>query len=282
MAGKGLLFFTHVLKAGGTSVEAALRRALGVRHMAVDPPTGWIYTLADFRRDRRLNPFARSYASHWLRPFVDFGDFTPRIVWHTMLREPVDRYRSHRQHHVERLGVRSSFEEWSSDPILRNWQVRQIAGEDDVDAAIQILEERYRFVGLLERFAESIVLMRDRLAVPALSLEPDPVHNAARSNRVKEQVDAEMERHAQTVQDLNAGDLRLYRHVQDHLYARQVDEYGAARLEADVKRAKQRRDSLAALLRSNSHLLFRRFCHIPIQRRRAAAAAREGREDVRR
>src|SRR5690606_24438870 len=76
----GLLYcFSHVQKAGGTTVEAVMRRNLGIRHMVVDPRLGWIYRETDLRADLRLNPLARNLCSHWLRPFVRFGDLEERM-----------------------------------------------------------------------------------------------------------------------------------------------------------------------------------------------------------
>jgi hypothetical protein len=282
VATKRFLFFTHILKAGGTSVEAALRGALGVRHLAVDPPVGWIYSPEDFRADRRINPFAWSYSSHWLRPFIDFGPYDSRIEWHTMFREPVARFRSHRQHHVERFGNRKPFERWADSRLLRNWQTRQIAGEEDVVAARQILEEKYRFVGILERFEESLILMRDQLRLPSLPFDPASIHNPARSDRVKEQVREEVQRHADQVADANALDLELYRYVEGVLFPRQIELYGQDRMRNDLTHVRTDGRPIMSAVRSRTNLLFRRIIHIPLQRRRARVAARSGRPDARR
>lgn len=276
------LFFTHVLKAGGTSIEAALRRTLGIRHMAVDPPTGWIYTAADFAFDRRLNPLARSFSSHWLRPFVSFGAFDDRITWFTMLREPLNRYRSHRQHHIERFRSRKSFQAWAADPILRNWQTRQIAGEEDVLAAKQILRERYRVVGLLERMDASLLLFRHALGLPQLPIAPRQIHNGAGSEHLRLQLEQEFEQNAESVRANNALDLELYDYAAGTLFAEQVDTYGRERLDRELTAEQRTSDAALDPLRSTAQLLYRRAIQLPISRIRRTYVVHSGRKDVRR
>lgn len=277
-----LHFFTHVLKAGGTSVEVQLRKALGIRHMGVDPPVGWIYTPEDLAFDRRVNPLARSFSSHWLRPFVSFGPLDSQIVWHTMLRSPLDRYRSHRQHHVERFGNRESFEEWSDHPTHSNWQTRQIARGEDLEAARQILTERYRFVGLLERFEESLVLLWDALGLDLNLLHfSGERHNPGRSDRVARRVREELALHEDRVRQQNALDVQLYRVVSEQLFPEHVARYGAERLREEVAAAHARSASLRSHARSWSHLAFRRLVQLPVMRVRKRQAIRSGREDVR-
>ncbi len=41
--------------------------------------------------------------------------------------------------------------------------VKMIAGEEDVNAAIQILDEKIGFIGFTEYFYESLLLLKDRL-----------------------------------------------------------------------------------------------------------------------
>lgn len=276
------LFFTHVLKAGGTTVEAALRRALGIRHMAVDPPTGWIYTAADFDFDRRLNPLASSFSSHWLRPFESFGSCDPAIRWYTMLREPIARYRSHRQHHIERFDSHRPFEEWAADPVLRNWQTRQIAGEEDLLAAKQLLEGRYAVVGLLEEMERSLLLFRDVLRLPSLRAARGEVHNRAFSSRLRAELQEEFERHAGLVREYNALDLELYDFAARTLFPTQVRAYGEERMERDLARAGSNPAGMLDRVRAGTQLIYRRGIQLPVASLRRRSELRRGRPDLRR
>jgi hypothetical protein len=275
-------FFTHVQKAGGTTVEVLLRRHFGLRHMQVDPRSGWRYDPDDFRFARRINPLARSFASHWLRPFVRFGRLDERIVWHTMLRDPLRRFLSHYQYMVEEMGSRKTFDEWMRQPLQHNWQTQLIAGEADVGAARQILAERYSSVGLLERFDESLLLMRDRLGLGNMPLGYVR-HNAARSSRLKEETQARFHALEAECREYNALDLELYEYVTAELYPAQVEAYGAARLKADlVTEFRDVNGSTAARLKEFGNIAYRRAVYLPASRLRRGLGRSDGEAEQRR
>ena len=183
-----LFCFTHVPKSGGTTLDVILRRHFGLRHMDVLPRRGWLYTYQDLVADLRLNPFAQSLSGHWIRPFIDYREYAERLLWYTVLRDPVMRYLSHFQHHIEKLGASRSFEDWLGDSIQHNWQTQHLAGEQDVEAAKQILATRFRFVGLLERFVESLLLLQHQLGLEDLPIAYGRPRNPARSSDTRERL----------------------------------------------------------------------------------------------
>ncbi|HET8654100.1 MAG TPA: sulfotransferase family 2 domain-containing protein [Longimicrobiaceae bacterium] len=275
--------FSHVQKAGGTTVEAVMRRHFGVRHMLVNPPRGWIYRKKDLAADLRLNPWARSIGGHWLRPFVDFGEFEDRLAWYIFLREPVSRFLSHYQYHVEHMGVTAPFEQWMEQPIQHNWQTQFLAGEQDVEAAKQILASRYRAIGLLERFDESLLLVRQALGLNGLDPWYGRPHNPAQSGEKRRSI---AERYREQCVERNQLDLELYRFARDELYPRQVAEYGEERLRKEVASEFAGRDgehgTPVRSSRELGYLLFRRAVHLPVGRVRSGIAKMRGVPDERR
>jgi hypothetical protein len=274
-----LICFSHVQKAGGTTVEAVMRRHFGMRHMLVNPPRGWTYRKQDLAADLRLNPWARSICGHWLRPFVNFGEFEERMVWHIFLREPASRFLSTYQYQVEHMGVTAPFAKWAEQPIQHNWQTQLLAGEQDVEAAKQILASRYRAIGLLERFDESLLLVRRALGLDELDTRYGRPHNQAKSGEHRRSLKKQFRERAL---ECNQLDLELYRFARDELYPRQVSEYGEDRLREDVA-------AVAALqagqegrsAREISYLLFRRAVHLPVERVRRRVAILRGMPDLR-
>jgi hypothetical protein len=273
--------FSHVQKAGGTTVEAVMRRHFGVRHMLVNPPRGWIYRKQDLAADLRLNSWLRSIGSHWLRPFVEFGELGERLAWYVFLREPVSRFLSHYQYHVEHMGVTAPFQEWMKQPIQHNWQTQFLAGEQDVEAAKQILAARYRAVGLLERFDESLLLVRRALGLDGLDPRYGQPHNPAKSGDARHSM---KEQFRDECLDYNRLDLELYRFACDELYPRQVAEYGGEdRLREDVaSEFAPGATALAGSANELGYLLFRRAVHLPVQRVRSRRARLRGMPDERR
>ena len=271
-----LICFTHIQKAGGTSVEVIMRRHFGLGYMLVDPREGWIYRPQDLAADLRLNPLARHLCGHWLRPFVDFGpDVDP--IWYTMVREPISRFISHYQYHLERMDSSQSFEDFLRSPIQENVQTWLIAGEQDVDAAKQILETRFRAVGVLEWFRESMLIVREALELDGLRFRQEPRSNPASSLEMRERLGVLADMYADECLERNRLDIELYRFVREEIFPRQVREYGEARLRREVVGAfPEARLSLAERLRDSSAIAFRRLVQLPVLSLRRAVTAPGG------
>ena len=262
-----LLCFTHVQKAGGTTVEAVMRRHFGIRHMVVDPAHGWLYREKDLATDLRINPWLQNLCSHWLRPFASFGRFHDRMVWYTMLREPIARYLSHYQHHVEHWNKKKKFEKFLTRKRQRDWQTRLIAGEPDVEAAKQILASRYRGVGVLERFDESLLLLRRARDRPGLQLNYGRVLHAASSSQMRTDLLQRMENHRDACMENNRLDLELYDFVVREIFPKQVRTYGEERLRADLaEEFTPRADTLGERAREMSNMAYRRAVYLPMLR----------------
>jgi len=94
-------------------------------------------------------------------------------------------------------------------------QVRHIAGRAGLQKAIEELSNRYLFVGITERFAESMIVLQ-RLCSYPLKLEYERLH-VTKDNTAKQDVlnDPDSRR---LLQESNALDLQLYTYVRDELY----------------------------------------------------------------
>ena len=68
----------------------------------------------------------------------------------TIIRNPVERYISHCQHHVER-GISSSIDEFINNDYFDNFMCKKICGKPSSLEAIDILKEKKVKVFLLER-----------------------------------------------------------------------------------------------------------------------------------
>jgi hypothetical protein len=147
----------HIQKAAGTTLKFILKNSLGVQHSdvnPVDPPYNRPFGAADLDFAKSTNPWLRSISSHEIiEPTRHLGG---AVIPFTMLRDPVQRSISHYQDKVVRGRRALSFDEFIDDPANHNFQVRKIAGGEDLDRARTLLRDRFFFVGLAERFAESV------------------------------------------------------------------------------------------------------------------------------
>lgn len=263
MSGERIIAFAHIPKTAGMTVQLLLRRHFGVRHL--DLPKGFIYTEALLSRDLRLNPLVRSLAGHSLRPFVDFGALENRLVWYTFLRDPVQRFVSHYQHAVEKEGVERPFDVWLREPANGNWHVRMLAGGEDLERAKEVLSQKVTCVGLMERFNESLLLIRDSLCLPELKLSYGAPRNTARRSDLRERIREECDRHRAEVMERNALDCALYEYATDVLYTAQVERYGRQRLDDDMEPAfSEDVSAVSSAFRYWQSAVFRRVFFLPI------------------
>ncbi|MCH8148855.1 MAG: sulfotransferase family 2 domain-containing protein [Planctomycetes bacterium] len=263
MRGERIIVFSHIPKTAGMTVQLLLRRHFGLRHL--DLPKGFIYTEALLKRDLRLNPLVRSLAGHSLRPFVDFGALQDRLVWYTFLRDPVQRFISHYQHAVEKEGVQTPFDVWLRAPANSNWHVRMLAGREDLERAKEVLSQTVTCVGLMERFNESLLLIRHSLGIPELKLSYGVPRNTARRSDLRQRIRNECDRHRAEVMERNALDGALYDYAVEVLYPAQVERYGRQRLDEDLERAFSGRVStVPSAIRYWQSALFRKMFFLPI------------------
>lgn len=217
---RDLLVFVHINKTAGTTLRYILRSSYGARHCDVEPWHGaWSdppFSSEDLRRVRKLYPRLKSIAGHRISGHVDLEEPDTEFRYLTFLREPVALCASRFQYQLEYRKKRGLvFEEWIQKEWVRDAQTQRIGGTTDPNDAIDVLRKKEMFVGLTERFDESIVLLRD-LRAPDLDIRYAPV-NVAKTSDVAKRLLADPASHRLLV-EANRSDLELYRHVTGDVY----------------------------------------------------------------
>jgi hypothetical protein len=187
------------------------------------------YDRDDLRRLRRLCPFMRAVGGHAVTVWSGLHDAQP-VRYFAFLREPVARMASHYRFHRATVPAPLDLDGWCARHEPRELQTKYFSADGDPRAAIAAIERHGVFVGLLERFDESLLLLR-KLAAPELN----PAYrreNTAGSNRLAKQMLADPGTRARLAAMVE-GEQELYAWVRDELYPRQVEAYGAAALAAD-------------------------------------------------
>lgn len=240
-----LLAFLHIAKTGGRSVETMLRSSYGPAYChalpwrrplrpgeAGRPLAIATYDRDDLRRLRRLCPFMRAVGGHAVTLWSGLHDVQP-VRYFAFLREPVARMASHYQFHRATVPAPLDLDGWCAWHEPRELQTKYFSADGDPRAAIAAIERHGVFVGLLERFDESLLLLR-RLAAPELN----PAYrreNTAGSNSLAKRMLADPATRSRLAA-LVEGEQELYAWVRDELFPRQVEAYGAAALAADLER----------------------------------------------
>ena len=227
-----MIAFVHIEKTAGTTINRTLRRSFGLSHCDVEPwrQSDDFFSAEDYRRLRKIYPALKSIAGHTVKPYGDLGTVCPNIRYYTFLRDPVGRCISHFQNNIL-LGWDVSLEQWLEYEAHRNFQTRKLAGCDDADRAIELLHEKKCFVGLVERFDESMVLLKQHLGIKGLDIRYRSKNIAGPSDMRTRLLESPA--HRAMLEEANRADIALYEHAASAIYPQQVTRYGPA-LGADV------------------------------------------------
>lgn len=219
-----MIVFDHIPKTAGTTFKFILRNSFGIFHCDAGIVKKKTFTQKDLRLARRIFFQIRSISGHNLvNPPQNLEGRDHFYV--TILREPVKRYLSHYQDMVMRGSYDYSLHDWMGMDEHTNLQVKQIAGSEDVDRAREILREQFSFVGLTERFDESMRLLKVMAPYP-LNLDYKR-KVVAKSNHIKNAILEDPEK-VDLVRRHNSLDVELYRYVSEELFPAYVEKYASA------------------------------------------------------
>lgn len=244
MRPRPLLVFVHINKTAGTTLRYILRSSYGARHCDVEPWHGaWSdppFSSDDLRRVRKLYPRLASIAGHRVTGWVDLEEPGTDIRYLTFLREPVALCASRFQYQLEYRKKRGLvFDEWIENDWVRDAQTQRLGGTTDAADAIDAIERKQIFVGLTERFDESIVMLQ-HLRAPDLDIRYAP-RNVARGSDVAKRLLTDP-RTREMLVEANRADLELYRHVVEEVFPAQEAAFGPS-LDDRVTAFRERRDA---------------------------------------
>jgi hypothetical protein len=237
---KFMLVFIHINKTAGRTIRYILRSSFGFRHCEVEPwHAEWTdspFSTHDLQRLRKLYPHLESIGGHRVTGYENLQENGTKFRYFTFMRDPLKTCASRFQYNVQHRGKKHLvFEEWIQQDWPRNHQTKMIAGLADVDEAIRIIQAKNIFVGLTERFDESMVLLK-ALRANELNISYKPV-NVSRNNTLAKNL-LETESTRQLLIEANQADVRLYNFVRQELYPTFQQEYGPS-LAEDVTRFQQ-------------------------------------------
>lgn len=225
-----MIAFIHIKKTAGKTIKYIMQRELGIAHCDVKRwnPNDICYSAADLARLRRAYPWLKSIAGHSIRAYGDLHQSNPDIRFYTFLRDPMQRMVSQYQYDLKMgRNVGDTFEHWVANPANHDLQVKSLAGGDDLDRALCLLQNEVAFVGLMEHLHESLQMMRPALGLPTRT-SLTPVHvNAASDNTLRDHILADPQRMA-LVRRANRRDQVLYDFARDQLFTRQLARFGQA------------------------------------------------------
>lgn len=236
-----LLAFIHVAKTAGSTMERILANSYGAAYCHAEHwqrllPSGGRdgsfvvpkYDAEDFRRLKRLCPWLRCVGGHAIALWSGLEKVQPTRYF-AFLRDPVRRGASHYQFHLRDDANPLGWDEWVEWEVHRNHQLKMFSPNADVAEALADIERLGVFVGLMEHFDESLLLLQ-RLVAPDLRLGYER-RNTSRDNEVADRLLNDPGTRRQ-LEEMYAGDLELYQHVRSRLFPEYRRRFGPGLEEA--------------------------------------------------
>jgi len=218
MKKRDLLAFVHIEKSAGTSMIHLLRHNYFLRYLDVRPlcHRERVFKAEDLRRYANIAPWLNAVGGHSVVPWSDLESVAD-VRYIALLRNPVDRYISQYRYWNSHLGKTISMDEYLSREGPRNIQVKKLAGEENLDKAIDMIEEKFVCVGVVEHFDSFLLDLQNKESATgfrALHIE----QNVNKKNSVS--ADTLVTRHSDDIRENNGLDIELYNYVQKSMEER--------------------------------------------------------------
>jgi hypothetical protein len=239
-----VLAFIHVAKTGGQTIQKLLASSFGAGFCdppvwpqalpAADSTTDHVirkYGPEDLRHLLRLCPWTRCVGGHPVALWSGFEDVTP-VRYFAFVRDPLKRGASHFQYNLQDTSQRPrQWDEWVDYPVHHNHQVKMFSPSGLADDAIERIIAKEVFVGLTEKFNESLLLLK-RLVVPELNVSYLRA-NTAENNKVARSLLADPGA-CETLARIYGEEIKLMKFIEQEWYPGWVKRYGPT-LESDLE-----------------------------------------------
>ncbi len=250
-----MLAYVHIFKTAGTTLTGILRRNFSTRHfdtrLIQESPA---ITARQLKRALLVYPRIVSIAGHAVRTHTDLKAAFPEIRFYTFLRDPRTRLVSAflfvRSIRIRRgewrpesdSEIEAAFVGLSGSRLAPYCSILAPNG-GGAEAAIEAIETRMDFVGLVEHFDESLVLFRNWIGRPDFDLRYRRMNVSERRgldepkfHRVRSDVErlvrvtkalAERPDIAEMIAGMQRDDIALFDHVRTRTFERMRRQYGA-------------------------------------------------------
>jgi len=168
-----------------------------------------------------MNPFLECISGHAVVPHGELHQLGSRIQFITQVREPIARAVSQYRFWVGRMHKDVEPGEFLAHHTASNFQVKKIAGSEDLDLAKKIIAEKYLLAGTVEQFDEFLVLLAGVLQLPPESF----LYQKKNEARARAKVEVPP-RFLEELSERNGLDKELYQWIRTDLFDRYISQYG--------------------------------------------------------
>jgi len=233
--------FIHIEKAGGSTIHNWFKYYLPT-YVSLHP---WYYwsneignhlTVKELGILSKLHPNIAGFGGHTTRHYLDYHKkLNSNINYITFLRDPIARYLSNYQYQREVMGIEWTLDEYLNETKFNNFMTVRIAGNQDVDKAIDEIENRFAFVGLVEKFDESVLLICQILGLKSLKPYYERINEGDKESKI---IFEDLPENVKTrIVKNNELDIKLYDRVKTNIFPRQSIKF-AGDLDVEVEKLK--------------------------------------------
>ncbi|MCJ7603818.1 MAG: sulfotransferase family 2 domain-containing protein [Desulfobulbaceae bacterium] len=223
-----------MVKAAGTTLHYVLRQNFGINYIEFYKIPSVSDQASYLRCLKLLCPNLKGIGGHPPRANSEFKTIFPDIQYFTFLRDPIQRFYSFYNGQLKNGVHKDSIEQrcrlvqhqdYQTKFLLgcRSWEEMEfVADKNDLEKAKRILQRDYSFVGIVERFDESLLLMKTLLNQQDFDprYEKRNVKNSAKKRRTLSKKDLTH------IVKANQFDMELYAFAQEVIWPDQVEQYG--------------------------------------------------------
>ena len=230
-----IIAYCHIGKVGGKRLQFYLRSHFGLSYRCVAHSRGVVYSGSELKSDLQWNPWIRYVGGHNVRPYVDYGLAGQRLKWFSIFREPLSRMLSHyyQQTILKNYNSKKIVDWLTANPNRGHWQIYMIAGEKNLDRAKDIILKKYSFVGLNERYEESLFLFADHFGLKNFRfLDGRSLPKPEKSDRFRAVME-DFESNQDAIREIMQDEIQFYEFISG-IYDNQCQGYGRNRLSEDL------------------------------------------------
>lgn len=183
----------------------------------------YYFTARDLKTIMKSNPFLRSVGGHAVVPHGDLVHGTEQLRFITQVRDPVARAASQFKFWVNRLKLDTDGSAFLEHPVSQNFQVKKIAGCEDLDLAKENISKHFLLAGTVDQFDQFLVLLARKLGMP-LDLFTYNKRNVGADSQQLQMPDNFYDR----LQERNQLDQQLYHWIETELFSKYIAEYSGS------------------------------------------------------
>ena len=243
MSSKDLMMFIHIEKSAGTSFKSILTNNYFLSYLNL---TSWHYWTneddkilkpKEVKNLLRIFPYVKAMSSHSLRPKFGYEEEINRnIRYVTILRDPIERYLSNYYFQKDVMGMGWNFESYLEEKRFHNFMVKKLTGTNDLKRAKQIIDDFF-FVGFVEEFDRSLILLKDRLETPFnINYKKRRVNSNKKHDKYAKGLNPEQ---LNSVKEKNKLDMELYNYAYNNFEERINRINNIDKLESEFKEENQ-------------------------------------------